>query len=226
MHRFILCNRHSNVPIYLTRCLHSTVWKGFAENWLKFLAAGKMHEYNKSKSYRMLSDDHDSRCFTLFARCKLSPWWNGSAWGWSSLQLRNHPHQLDLQFYRLIIQVKTAESGYDPGRERDREQRFEWRLDVWRRGNKASNNPIMWMWTVFLNAWFQSGDYYQGSERVIGWALTRTTAKKQHSFHRQFVYPPSMFNLLTCCYIQMSDDCSFHAQNAAHSALQMKTEES
>ncbi len=61
------------------------------------------------------------------------------------MQLKSHPHQLDLQFYWLIIQVKTAESGYDPARETPSAKVQSEALDVWHKRNKASNNPIMRM---------------------------------------------------------------------------------
>lgn len=56
----------------------------------------------------------------------------------------------------------------------------------------------------------------------LGSDTVDTTAKKKHSFHRQFVYPSSMFNSLTCCLIEISDDSSFHTQDAAQVLYELK----
>lgn len=60
------------------------------------------------------------------------------------MQLKSHPHWLDLVSYWLISQVKTADASYDPENEKESEgeQRFRGDLMFDARGKELSNHPI------------------------------------------------------------------------------------
>ena len=75
----------------------------------------------EANRHRTLGDDHNSACFTHSLR--VSDQVKLISVRVNRAQLENHPRWPDLQLSWLIIPVKTAECGYDLGRERERERK-------------------------------------------------------------------------------------------------------
>lgn len=140
----------------------------YDSNSLESMHRKKIHYCNESKRYRRLSDDHNSWCFTLWPQCKPSSKMDllggQPVCNWKAIHT-----SLIYSFSGWLFRSKLLSVVMIQG-ERSKEQRSKWRLDAWHKGSKTSNNLITCTWTVFLNAWFQSGEYHQRSKRVIGWA--------------------------------------------------------